>query len=147
ASSTEQPLAVSIGILGPATSDTLRGMRQEAGLKEKKFGPARKLAPVQRQGLWPGLRNVSFYSPFATATEKDLLQRDQCDRRDRTPQAPLPAGTTPRECSLHALFKAQDIRFLRTTTTDLELARTLAAELHQRGVWPGVKHGHFVALV
>ena len=33
ASLTEQPLAVSIGILGPASSDTLRGMRQEAGLK------------------------------------------------------------------------------------------------------------------
>src|SRR6185295_3550468 len=127
ASSTEQPLAVSIGILGPATSDTLRGMRQEAGLKEKKFGPARKLAPVQRQGLWPGLRNVSFYSPFATATEKDLLQRDQCD--EKAPAASAPTGTSPEECSLHTLFKAQEIRFLRTTTTDLDLARTLVAEL------------------
>ena len=145
ASSTEQPLAVSIGILGPASSDTLRGMRQEAGLKEKKFGPARKLAPAQRQGLWPGLRNVSFYSPFATATEKDLLQRDQCD--EKAPAATAPTGTPPEECSLHTLFKAQEIRFLRTTTTDLDLARALVAELHQRGVWPGTRHGHFAALV
>jgi hypothetical protein len=147
-SAAEQPLVVSLSVLGPATSDTLRAMRQEAGLVEKTLGrPARSLTAAQRQILWPGLRNVSFYSPFATAAEKDLLQRDECDRRDRTPQPPPPAGTTPRECSLHALFKAQDIRFLRTTTTDLDLARTLAAELHQRGVWPGAKHGHFVALV
>ena len=147
-SAAEQPLVVSLGMLGPATSDTLRGMRQEAGLIEKTLGrPARELTPAQRQMLWPGLHKVSFYSPFATAAEKDLLQRDECDRRDRTPQPPQPAGTTQRECSLHALFKAQDIRFLRTTTTDLDLARTLAAELHQRGVWPGARHGHFVALV
>lgn len=147
ASMTEQPLVVSVGIVGPATSDTLRGMRQEAGLVEKKLGPARELAPALRQQLWPGLREVSFYSPFATASEKDLLQRGQCDSKEKAPPGTEPAGSLPEECSLHALFKAQDIRFLRTTTTDVELARTLVAELHQRGVWPGIKHGHFVALV
>ena len=132
-------------VVGPAQSSTLKTMIEEM----------EREPDVEAQTSFSGrerLTHVEFYSPFATASETQLLRR----RRSDEPAAPDalgrgPCKTSPREpdCTLHRFFATKGLRFLQTTSSDDRLVHSLVDELELRGVSvrTASSAAHHVALV
>lgn len=106
--------ALSVRILGPAGSTTLKAMIGEAG--QPTHAPADKFA------------EFAIYSASATAADC-LLLGEPCD-----PSRP----TSARHQRLAKLFAPLQIKFLRTISADDGLASTVARELCLRQIAPGV---------
>jgi hypothetical protein len=117
-------------VVGPAQSSSLKSMIEEV---EREPDIEAQVAFTGR----PRLTHVEFYSPFATASETELLRRRRVDE----PSAPNalergPCRTSPREpdCTLHRFFATKGLRFFQTTSGDDRLVNTLVDELELRGV-------------
>ena len=132
-------------VVGPGASSTLKTMIEEM----------EREPDVEAQTSFTGrprLTHVEFYSPFATASETELLRR----RRNDEPAAPDalqrdPCKTEPREpeCTVPRFFATKGLRFLQTTSTDDALVQTLVDEMELRGVpvRTAASSAHHVAVI
>lgn len=126
-------LKIEFALLGPARSDTLRAMIVELSCDDAK----KCSRPSSKEGP-----RLAIYSPFATASGVDLLTLDDvarkaCDREAQhwlDPDWRSRLAVTPRRSGslLHDFFRACDIDFFSTISTDQELGVALAKELKRR---------------
>ncbi|MEO8629090.1 MAG: hypothetical protein ABI612_13450 [Betaproteobacteria bacterium] len=116
-------------VIGPAQSSTVKAMIEEMEQEPN--------ANTVVDETYPRLNGVDFYSPFATASETELLQRR---REDEPPpgrnEGISPCQLQPREpaCSLQRFFAEKGVRFAPATASDDRLALALVEELETRGV-------------
>ena len=136
-------ISVETAIIGPANSDTLRAMVHEVDGKPPWFQPECK--PMGENGSKhcreaDSIRQLHFYSAFATASGSDLLQL-----QEDTPYKPcgidhwLPPNWDSKDgrgtgSVLHDYFHGCGIELFSTVATDEELSIALVAELGRRGL-------------
>jgi hypothetical protein len=131
--------------VGPAQSSSLKAMIEEMD-REPELE-----AQIAYTGR-PRLTHVEFYSPFATASETELLRRRRTDEpaaRDALQRGPCRSNPREPGCTLNRFFAGKGLRFLQTTSSDDLLTRTLVDELELRGVpvRTGSSPAHHVALI
>jgi hypothetical protein len=116
-------------VVGPAQSSSLKAMIEEM---EREPDIDAQTAYTGRQRL----THVDLYSPFATASETELLRRRRIDEPAAADVRRGPCATKPREpdCTLNRFFATKGLRFLQATSGDDRLVRTLVDELELRGV-------------
>lgn len=132
-------------VVGPAQSSSLRAMIDEMDREPDAD------ATISFSGR-PRLTHVDYYSPFATASETQLLRRrrpDEAAAPDAIRRGPCKASPREPDCTLNGFFATKGLRFTQTTSNDDRLADTLVDELELRGVSvrTGASPAHHVALI
>ena len=132
-------------VVGPAQSSSLKSMIDEM---EREPDIEAQIAYTGR----PRLTHVEFYSPFATASETELLRRRRVDEPaapDAQKRGPCRASPREPDCTLHRFFATKGLRFFQTTSSDDRLVNALVDELDLRGVpvRTASSKAHHVALV
>ena len=116
-------------VIGPAQSSTVKAMIEEMEQEPN--------ANTVADETYPRLNGVDFYSPFATASETELLHRR---REDEPPpgrnEGISPCQVQPREpaCSLQRFFAEKGVRFAPASASDDRVTVSLVEELETRGV-------------
>ena len=134
-------VTVETAIIGPADSDTLRDMVHEVDGKSRTLqlecrptGKARE----QHCEAAPYIRQVRFYSAFATASGRELLRLNgsspyhPCGNHHWLPPHWDQAGVRATGSVLYHYFHSCGIELFSTIATDEELSKALVAELQCR---------------
>ena len=134
-------VTVETAIIGPADSDTLRDMVHEVDGKSRSLqlecGPTAKPREQHCEAA-PYIRQVRFYSAFATASGRELLRLNgsspyhPCGNHHWLPPHWDQAGVRATGSVLYHYFHSCGIELFSTIATDEELSKALVAELQCR---------------